>query len=162
VTADLLAALRVLADEHRAHGRGFYAFCILCNANETEDRLRALFAAHQPAEPEVVICPDTNGAPCLWSDTGGCEPRCATEPAHQSERTDTAEVELRTPQEWCDALGARVMDPDGWRDGTRDWSESITREEFDGRLIRCTIDGHGYPTFIGRAAQPSEPDRGER
>lgn len=58
--------------------------------------------------------------------------------------------ELRTPQEWCDLLGARVMDPDGWRDGTRSWNEPITKAEFDRRLNVCTIDGRGYPMFMGR------------
>jgi len=57
--------------------------------------------------------------------------------------------ELKTPDEWCAELGASVMDPDGWRDGTRDWSEPIDRAEFDRRLIRCTIDGRGYPMFYG-------------
>jgi hypothetical protein len=61
--------------------------------------------------------------------------------------------ELMAAQEWCDLLGARVMDPDGWRDGTRGWDEPITREEFDHRLIRCTIDGRGYPMFA--AAPPA-------
>lgn len=60
---------------------------------------------------------------------------------------------LRTPDEWCDLLGARVMDPDGWRDGSREWWEPISREEFDSRLRVCTIDSRGYPTF---AAPPLE------
>lgn len=59
--------------------------------------------------------------------------------------------ELRTAQEWCDLLGARVMDPDGWRDGSRGWDEQITRGEFDRRLLRCTIDMRGYPDFYGKA-----------
>ena len=58
---------------------------------------------------------------------------------------------LKTPDEWCAELGARVVDPDGWRDGTRDWSEPITREEFDRRLRICTVDGRGYPDFLGGA-----------
>ena len=58
--------------------------------------------------------------------------------------------EMKTPDEWCEELGASVMDPDGWRDGTRSWEEPITRKEFDERLIRCTIDGRGYPMFHGR------------
>lgn len=35
--------------------------------------------------PAEVICPDTNGAACIWSDTGGCKPLCAREPAQPSE-----------------------------------------------------------------------------
>ena len=58
--------------------------------------------------------------------------------------------QLKTPSEWCQELGAKIMDPDGWRDGTRDWEEPITREEFDERLNRCTIWSKGYPLFLGR------------
>lgn len=54
---------------------------------------------------------------------------------------------LKTPDEWCTELGARVLDADGWRDGT--WGEPITREEFDRRLLMCTIDAGGYPGFLG-------------
>lgn len=57
---------------------------------------------------------------------------------------------LRTPEEWCKLLGASIMDPDGWRDGTRAWEEPITKEEFDERLQRCTINSRGYPLFVGR------------
>lgn len=55
----------------------------------------------------------------------------------------------KTPAEWCAELGARIADPDGWRDGTRDWNEPIDRAEFDQRLMRCTIDMRGYPKFWG-------------
>ncbi len=56
--------------------------------------------------------------------------------------------ELMTPQEWCDNLGATVLDADGWRqnDG-RQWDDPITREEFDRRLLRCTIDMTRYPEW---------------
>lgn len=52
--------------------------------------------------------------------------------------------ELRTPDEWCELLGATILDPDGWRDGTRRWDEAITREEFDERYRKCTVDMRGY------------------
>lgn len=61
----------------------------------------------------------------------------------------TAEV-LRTAAQWCVLLDARIADPDGWRDGTRSWDEPIGRDEFDRRLMVCTIDSRGYPTFYGR------------
>lgn len=57
---------------------------------------------------------------------------------------------MKTPEEWCAELGARIADPDGWRghDG-RPWTDPISREEFDRRLMVCTIDSRGYPTFYG-------------
>lgn len=53
-----------------------------------------------------------------------------------------------TPSEWCDQLGARILDADGWAgpDG-RPFGDPITRAEFDRRLMRCTIDMTGYPDF---------------
>ena len=55
---------------------------------------------------------------------------------------------LKTPQEWCDELGARILDHDGWRgDPGRSWHDRITRAEFDRRLTWCTIDSTGYPEF---------------
>lgn len=66
---------------------------------------------------------------------------------------------LHTPEEWCLLLDASVMDPDGWRDGTRGWDEPITRDEFDRRLIRCTIDARRYPTFWKPSTSPvGKPD----
>jgi hypothetical protein len=63
--------------------------------------------------------------------------------------------ELKTPDEWCAILGARILDADGWRGaGGRPWSDPISREEFDLRLIVCTIDGYGYPEFIARRERP--------
>lgn len=56
--------------------------------------------------------------------------------------------ELKTPSDWCALLGAEIMDHDGWRDGTRSWYDPITREEFDKRLMRCTINMRKYPQFI--------------
>lgn len=73
--------------------------------------------------------------------------------------------ELRTPTEWCEMLGARIADPDGWRDGTRAWDEPIDRVEFDRRLIRCTIDVRGYPDFVQIPTShpnPREADDRER
>lgn len=56
-----------------------------------------------------------------------------------------------TPEDWCRLLGARIADPDGWRDGSRQWWEPISREEFDTRLRVCTIDMRGYPDFYGQS-----------
>ena len=75
--------------------------------------------------------------------------------------------QIKTPDEWCAELGARVMDADGWRGSSgRDWSDPISREEFDRRLMTCTIDGRGYPMFYGATPAPTpahpseEADRG--
>lgn len=57
----------------------------------------------------------------------------------------------RTPEKWCEILGARIADPDGWRgESGRDWNEPITKTEFDFRLSRSTHDFRGYPYFLGK------------
>lgn len=62
---------------------------------------------------------------------------------------------LKTAQEWCDELGARIVDHDGWRgDPSRSWHDRITRAEFDRRLARCTVDMTGYPEFRVVPARP--------
>jgi hypothetical protein len=50
--------------------------------------------------------------------------------------------ELRTPDEWGREFGVRVVDPDGWRgkDG-RDWNDSISREEYERRMVLSTVEG---------------------
>lgn len=59
-----------------------------------------------------------------------------------------APEELKTPDVWCQELGARIVDHDGWRgDPSRNWHDPISRAEFDRRLMRCTIDSTGYPEF---------------
>lgn len=55
--------------------------------------------------------------------------------------------ERRSPHQWCRDLDASILDWDGWRDGDRSWDEPIGREEFDRRLLLCTIDSRRYPTF---------------
>lgn len=57
--------------------------------------------------------------------------------------------ELRTSQEWADAYDIVVVDPDGWDRSSaasfeRSWSEAITREEFERRLMRSTITPQGF------------------
>lgn len=56
--------------------------------------------------------------------------------------------DLRTPENWCELLDARILDPDGWRgpDG-RDWNDPIDRKEFDRRYKRCTVDLRRYDPF---------------
>lgn len=69
----------------------------------------------------------------------------------------TFEEDLRTPEEWCRELNAVIIDPDGWRgDPSRNWHDRISRQEFDRRLRRCTIDSSKYPLFhaIPSPAQP--------
>lgn len=47
---------------------------------------------------------------------------------------------LKTAYEWCDLTGIHLYDPDGWRgkDG-RPLTDLIDREEFDRRIVLCTI-----------------------
>lgn len=61
--------------------------------------------------------------------------------------TPVEEKVLKTPSDWCLELDARILDADGWRDGSRDWYDPISRQEFDARLAFCTIDARGYPEF---------------
>lgn len=50
--------------------------------------------------------------------------------------------EKRTPEEWCEAYGLRVLDPDGWRaPGDPGWFEPITLVEFHERALVSTTDG---------------------
>lgn len=56
---------------------------------------------------------------------------------------------LHTPDEWCEILSAEIADPDGWRSPNyKDWDEPITKDEFDERLLKCTINMRKYPKFI--------------
>lgn len=47
----------------------------------------------------------------------------------------------KTPEEWLQTewSGYKIMDPDGWRDGTRRWEEPISRDEFSRRFSECTV-----------------------
>lgn len=50
------------------------------------------------------------------------------------------EVTLKTAYEWCDLLGIRLYDPDGWRGPKgRPLTDLIDKEEFDRRIMICTI-----------------------
>lgn len=50
------------------------------------------------------------------------------------------EVTLKTAYEWADLLGYRIYDPDGWRGKNgRPLTDLIDREEFDQRIVLCTI-----------------------
>lgn len=48
----------------------------------------------------------------------------------------------RTPEEWQEITGIRVMDPDGWR-GEFDpsWNQPISKAEFIQRASRSTVYG---------------------
>ncbi len=48
--------------------------------------------------------------------------------------------QLKTPEEWCEEFNAQIMDPDGWRYDNMPWDLPITREEFDDRMRRCTVN----------------------
>lgn len=63
------------------------------------------------------------------------------------------EDRLRTPREWCEITGITVLDPDGWRHSVlvdtdahgfdyvlspRDFTEEISKDEFDARVSEST------------------------
>ena len=45
----------------------------------------------------------------------------------------------RYPSEWEVIDNIKVLDPDGWRMDNRPWDVPITREEWDRRMLRSTI-----------------------
>lgn len=46
---------------------------------------------------------------------------------------------LRTPDEWQVETGITVHDPDGWRVDGKDWSDPISKAEWDRRMVQSTI-----------------------
>jgi hypothetical protein len=34
------------------------------------------------------------------------------------------------PEDWCDILGVRILDPDGWRQKKKDYTEFVSLHEF--------------------------------
>lgn len=47
---------------------------------------------------------------------------------------------LKTPTEWAALSGIRIIDIDGWRSPEeKDFSLPVTKEEYDQRVIRCTV-----------------------
>ncbi|WKW85523.1 hypothetical protein SEA_REYNAULD_71 [Rhodococcus phage Reynauld] len=46
---------------------------------------------------------------------------------------------LKTPEQWCELLGKKIIDPDGWRgaDG-RPWTDPVDYAEFQRRANRST------------------------
>lgn len=49
---------------------------------------------------------------------------------------------LKTPDEWQateEFSDMVIMDPDGWRNTDRQWTDPITREEFLERRAICTV-----------------------
>jgi hypothetical protein len=44
-----------------------------------------------------------------------------------------------TPVEWCEILGAEVIDSDGWRGDGRDWRTPIGAREFMWRFNESTV-----------------------
>jgi len=60
-----------------------------------------------------------------------------------------AEVELKTPDEWCRIKNCRVLDPDGWRSDygelkAKSWDKLISYPEFIKRYKLSTIKFNGY------------------
>ena len=53
-------------------------------------------------------------------------------------------ADMKTPEEWLateEYAGHTVLDPDGWnrRDFQNSWREPLTKEEFDARLSKSTV-----------------------
>lgn len=46
--------------------------------------------------------------------------------------------DTKTPEEWCELLGVRILDPDGWRQDSKSLTDPITRQEFESRLVTST------------------------
>jgi hypothetical protein len=112
---DLLAALRALADEwEQAYNRwrNVYDGPRVSIFHVHATRLRALIAAHQPAEPERTCECGRRPDPgvCTCAKYGG-QNHCACAPhtpAHQSERTDMAEARSRELPS-CGVPGCRFL-----------------------------------------------------
>ena len=67
---------------------------------------------------------------------------CLAASIHQ----EPAMTEKLTAEQWCDRLGIRVVDPDGWRkQDAPAWSDPIDRGEFDKRAADSTIAPAAYP-----------------
>lgn len=54
------------------------------------------------------------------------------------------EEEIKTPDEWCEQLGFKILDPDGWRWDfgdikPRTYEDPIGRHEFEQRAMRSTM-----------------------
>jgi hypothetical protein len=53
---------------------------------------------------------------------------------------DTMSEVKKTPEQWCEELGYKILDPDGWRsEGDPPFDEPLTYEEFWPRLAVSTI-----------------------
>lgn len=51
-------------------------------------------------------------------------------------------AQRRAPEEWCEAYGLTVLDPDGWRvPGAPAWTDPVGLAEFYHRAIESTTDG---------------------
>lgn len=53
--------------------------------------------------------------------------------------------ELKTPDEWQEVTGVRVLDPDGWRRDGKSWTEAIPEEEFRQRATWSTLYQSAWP-----------------
>jgi hypothetical protein len=53
-------------------------------------------------------------------------------------------VDLKTAEQWERLVypsGPFIYDPDGWRGRGREWTDLITRDEFEARRMECTLMG---------------------
>lgn len=48
--------------------------------------------------------------------------------------------ETRLPEDWEEQYGARIVDPDGWRNAGKPWNEPVTWAEFEELASCCTIE----------------------
>lgn len=61
--------------------------------------------------------------------------------------------DLRTPSEWEQELGIKVLDADGW-DDKNSWSNPITREEFQSRAALSTVSFDPSNPWLGEGPGP--------
>jgi len=58
--------------------------------------------------------------------------------------TKGSDMTKKNAEEWLaepQYAGVTILDPDGWdrKNYEESWAEEITREEFEKRLVRCTV-----------------------
>lgn len=57
--------------------------------------------------------------------------------------------EKRSSSYWYRRQETKILDPDGWRDkDAPDWCTPITQEEFNRRLVKCTVTHMADDNFV--------------
>ena len=65
-------------------------------------------------------------------------------------------IDLKTPREWEEVKGIRILDPDGWRGRNfKAFGAAISEEEFDQRMAMSTVDHRPRPPGVPTSAPTS-------